>query len=165
VTFAERALYHQIHPAKVFTDVATLVLGIDLFWGQFLLPGLLIAVVPPFLVSASLIHETELEGYRRSGMGAYMRRFMPPSAQALRLFGVALAFYAALHHLPAGVFAGLALVSACWANGIVPRPSRPQGTRRLDSLYGVRERESHGHGRVLSHYRMRRAAPTTGSTR
>jgi hypothetical protein len=30
MTFAERALYHQIHPAKLFADIATAFIGIDL---------------------------------------------------------------------------------------------------------------------------------------
>jgi len=51
-------------------------------------------------------------------MGAYLRQFMPPWVQAMRLFGVGVAFYAAWYHFPAGVISGLALVAICWANGI-----------------------------------------------
>ncbi|HEV8470105.1 MAG TPA: hypothetical protein VGR46_10890 [Candidatus Limnocylindria bacterium] len=75
----------------------------------------------PVLVSATLIREVDLDRYRRSAMGAYVRRFMPAWVQALRLFGAAFAFYAAWYHVPAGVLGGLALVGAYWANGIVPR--------------------------------------------
>ena len=32
--------------------------------------------------------------------------------------GVAVAFYAAWYHVPAGVVGGLGLVALCWANGI-----------------------------------------------
>ena len=46
---------------------------------------------------------------------------MPPWVQALRLFGVGFAFYAAWYDVPAGVIGSLALVAACWANGIVRR--------------------------------------------
>jgi hypothetical protein len=122
MSFAERALYHQIHPAKIFADVATALIGIDLFWRHELVPGLIIAFVPPLLVSAVLVREADLERYRASPMGAYLRRFMPPWVQAVRLFGVALAFYAAWYHVPAGVIGGLALVAICWANGIGRRP-------------------------------------------
>jgi hypothetical protein len=118
LTFAERALYHQIHPAKVFADVATALIAIDLFWRHELAPGLIIALLPPVLVSAVLLREADLEPYRSSPMGAYLRRFMPPWVQAVRLFGVALAFYSSWHHLPAGVYGGLALVALCWANGL-----------------------------------------------
>jgi hypothetical protein len=121
LTFAERALYHQIHPVKVFADVASAVIAIDLFWRHLLVPGLVIALAPPVLVSATLIHEVDLDRLRRSAMGAYVRGYMPPWVQALRLFGAAFAFYAAWYHVPAGVIGGLAVVAVCWANGLVPR--------------------------------------------
>ena len=122
MTFAERALYHQIHPAKLYVDIATALVAIDLFWRHELVPGLIIALVPPLLVSAVLVREADLERYRSSLMGAYLRQFMPPWVQALRLFGVGVAFYAAWYHFPAGVISGLALVAICWANGIGRHP-------------------------------------------
>jgi hypothetical protein len=121
MTFAERALYHQIHPAKLFADISTALIGIDLFWRHELAAGLIIALLPPVLVSAVLVSEGDLERYRSSAMGSYLRRFMPPWVQALRIFSVAFAFYAAWYHVPAGVIGSLALVAACWANGIVRR--------------------------------------------
>jgi hypothetical protein len=141
MTFAERVLYHQIHPAKVFTDVATAVIAIDLFWRHFLVPGLVIAILPPVLVSATLIRDYDLDPLRRSAMGAYLRRFMPPWVQALRLFATAFAFYAAWYQVPAGVFGGLALVGACWANGIVrPVVTFPRKERGLRGLWDLRRR-------------------------
>jgi len=118
MTFAERALYHQIHPAKLYVDIATALVAIDLFWRHALAPGLIIALLPPVLVSAVLVREADLERYRSSLMGAYLRQFMPAWVQAMRLFGVGVAFYAAWYHFPAGVISGLALVAICWANGI-----------------------------------------------
>jgi hypothetical protein len=122
MTFAERTLYHQIHPAKLYVDVATALVAIDLFWRHALVPGLIIALLTPLLVSAVLVHEADLERYRASAMGAYLRRFMPPWVQAMRFFGVGVAFYAAWYHFPAGVISGLALVAICWANGIGRHP-------------------------------------------
>ena len=122
MTFAERALYHQIHPAKLYVDIATALVAIDLFWRHELAPGLIIALLPPVLVSAVLVREADLERYRSSLMGAYLRQFMPPWVQALRFFGVGVAFYAAWYHFPAGVISGLALVAICWANGIGRHP-------------------------------------------
>jgi len=118
MTFAERVLYHQIHPAKLFADISTALIGIDLFWRHELAPGLIIALLTPVLVSAVLVREADLERYRSSPMGAYLRRFMPPWVQAVRLFGVGVAFYASWHHVPAGIYGGLALVAVCWANGL-----------------------------------------------
>ena len=124
MTFAERALYHQIHPAKLYVDIATALVAIDLFWRHELAPGLIIALLPPVLVSAVLVREADLERYRSSLMGAYLRQFMPAWVQAMRLFGVGVAFYAAWYHFPAGVISGLALVAICWANGLF-RDARP----------------------------------------
>ena len=118
MTFAERALYHQIHPAKLYVDIATALVAIDLFWRHELAPGLIIALLPPVLVSAVLVREADLQRYRSSLMGAYLRQFMPAWVQAMRLFGVGVAFYAAWYHFPAGVISGLALVAICRANGI-----------------------------------------------
>ena len=118
LTFRERVLYHQIHPAKVFADTSTALVAIDLFWRHALVPGLIIALLPPILVSAVLVNEANFETYRSSPMGAYLRRFMPPWVQAVRLFGAGVAFYAAWFQFEAGVISGLALVAICWANGI-----------------------------------------------
>jgi hypothetical protein len=121
LTLGERVLYHQIHPAKLFADIATALIGIDLFWRHELAAGMLIALLPPVLVSAVLIQEADLDRYRWSPFGAYLRRFMPPWVQAVRVFGVGFAFYAAWYNVPAGVVGSLALVAFCWANGIVRR--------------------------------------------
>ena len=130
LTIRERVLYHQIHPAKLFADVATALVAIDLFWRHALAPGLIIALLPPVLVSAVLVREANLERYSSSPMGAYLRRFMPSWVQAVRLFGVALAFYASWHHVPAGIYGGLALVAVCWANGLVR-----DGARRAHDIH------------------------------
>jgi hypothetical protein len=132
LTLRERFLYHQIHPAKLFADIATALVGIDLFWRHELAPGLIIALLPPVLVSAVLVREVDLERYRSSPMGAYLRRFMPPWVQAVRLFGVCVAFYAAWYHIPAVVISGLALVAICWANGIGRGPRRDSWTATRD---------------------------------
>ena len=124
MTFRERVLYHQIHPAKLFADISSALIAIDLLWRHEVVPGLIIALLPPVLVSAVLIREADLELYRASPMGAYLRRFMPPWVQAVRLFGVALAFYASWHHVPAGIYGGLALVAVCWANGVLREAAR-----------------------------------------
>jgi len=130
MTFAERVLYHQIHPAKLFADTATAVVAIDLFWRHALVPGLIIALLPPLLVSAVLLREADLERYRSSPMGAYLRQFMPPWVQAVRLFGVGVALYAASYRFPAGVIGGIALVAICWANGIGRHPRLSRGLQQ-----------------------------------
>ncbi|TMF79412.1 MAG: hypothetical protein E6I18_07240 [Chloroflexi bacterium] len=55
-----------------------------------------------------------------------VHRFMPPWLQAVRVFGVAVVFYAAWYHVPAGVISGLALIAVCWANGLVRHGAAPR---------------------------------------
>src|SRR5256886_16128311 len=82
MTFAERALYHQIHPAKLFADIATALIGIDLFWRHELAPGLIIAVLPPVLVSTVLVREADLDRYARAGGGISAALHAPVGAGA-----------------------------------------------------------------------------------
>jgi hypothetical protein len=105
----------------VFTEVAATLIGIDLFSRQLLVPGLVVAVLLPLLVTVALMREIDLGRYRRSALGAYVRRSMPAWVQATRLFGAALACYAAWYQVPAGIVGGLAIVCACWANGVFRR--------------------------------------------
>jgi len=145
MTLAERALYHQIHPAKLFADISTALIGIDLFWRHELAPGLIIALFTPVLVSAVLLREADLERYRSSPMGAYLRRFMPPWVQAVRLFGVLVAFYASWHHVPAAIYGR--------TDGSRRRPAECMAsTTREASRYGERDADAlpHRQGRARS---------------
>jgi hypothetical protein len=121
MTMRERVLYHQVHPLKLFTDFSSAIIAIDLFWQHALVSGLVIGFLPPILVSFAIIEEVDLDRYRRSGMGAYLRRYMTPTVQALRLFGALFVFYAAWQHVPAGIVGGLALIAGCWSYGILVR--------------------------------------------
>jgi len=112
MTMRERVLYHQIHPLKLFADFSSAIIAIDLLWQHALVSGLIIGLLPPMLVSFAIIQEVDLERYRRSGMGAYLRRYMTPTVQALRLFGALIALYASWYHVPAGIIGGFALVAA-----------------------------------------------------
>jgi hypothetical protein len=75
-----------------------------------------------------VLSEADLERYGSNAMGAYLRRFMPPWVQAMQLFGIAVAFYASWHHVPAGIYGGIQLVVLCWANGLLR-----DAARRADS--------------------------------
>ena len=120
MTMRERVLYHQIHPLKLFADFSSAIIAIDLLWQHALVSGLIIGLLPPMSVNVpSPKAGFDLERYRRSGMGAYLRRYMTPTVQALRLFGALIALYASWYHVPAGIIGGFALVAACWSYGIL----------------------------------------------
>jgi hypothetical protein len=51
MTPQEKALYHQIHPLKLVTDISAEVLSLYLFWKRKLLAGLVVLLVPPIIAS------------------------------------------------------------------------------------------------------------------
>ncbi len=119
VNRAERVLYHQVHPLKLATDIAMAIASLVLLWWHELVPGLLIAFVPPLVASAVLLRSADLERYRDSRIGAYLRRFMTPLAQALRLVGFGLAAVGAWEQQPVVILGGILLVAGCWTYGLV----------------------------------------------
>ena len=49
---AERALYHQIHPAKLAADIAAELASTVLLWRHHLAGSVLVRFVPPVVASA-----------------------------------------------------------------------------------------------------------------
>lgn len=119
MTRAERVLYHQVHPLKLATDIVAAIASLALLWSHQLGPALLIAFVPPVVVSAVLLRSADLKRYKASRLGAYLRRFMTPVAQALRLVGFGVFALGAWAHQPLVILAGLLLVAGCWSYGLV----------------------------------------------
>lgn len=50
----DAVLYHQVHPAKLATDVASSVVSPYLLWRRRLLLALLVTFVPPIAIAAGL---------------------------------------------------------------------------------------------------------------
>jgi hypothetical protein len=90
MTPQEKRLYHQIHPLKLCTDSSAEVLSLYLFWKRKLLAGLLVLVVPPIIVSTLIIKWVDLEAYKQSAFGRYIRAYMTPPVVAVRLLGTVL---------------------------------------------------------------------------
>lgn len=78
MTLQEKALYHQIHPLKLFTDSSAEVLSLYLFWKRKLLARLFVLLVPPIILSTLLIRWVDLEAYKQSAFGRYIRAYMTP---------------------------------------------------------------------------------------
>jgi hypothetical protein len=58
--FAERRLYHEIHAAKIATDLAADVAGTILLWRHRLTAGLMASLLPPVVASALLMRTDQL---------------------------------------------------------------------------------------------------------
>ncbi len=119
--FREKALYHQIYPAKLLTDWGTAMLAAYLLWQHQLVIALLVALVPAVAASALVVRYADLESYKASAFGRDIARYMTPTMQLARLVGLAAFWAAAWYHAVLLVAAGLIIVVAAWARDFLWR--------------------------------------------
>ncbi len=88
MTLEEKKIYHQIHPVKLFTDIVTGFGAVYLLWlHDNLIVAVCLAFIPSTIVSMILIAKTDLEKYRDSAFGRYLRRHMASKASDWIRFG------------------------------------------------------------------------------
>jgi hypothetical protein len=122
MTNDERALYHQIHPAKLATDIAASSASAVLLWQHDLAAGLAVMFIPSILVSFALMRWIDLTPYRDSAFGRYLSIYMTRAIQAIRLGGAVLIALAAWWQLGWLIAGGALIVILAWLNGkIFPR--------------------------------------------
>lgn len=114
----ERLLYHQIHPLKLVTDIVTALAAAGACWTHRLGLALIIGWVPSIVVSLALLRWADLEPYRTSAFGRYVRRFMTRRVELARFAGLIPLWGGAWLRRPALVAAGVAWILACWLSGI-----------------------------------------------
>ena len=115
----EKILYHQIHPAKLATDILSVAISLLFFWQHQLVPALLVHVVPPIVASALLIRYAELDRYRDSAFGRYVSRYMTRPFDLLRLMGDIMMVLGAWLNRPQFMLAGFIVIAGAWANGLL----------------------------------------------
>ena len=76
MTLQEKKIYHQIHPVKLLTDFGTGFGAVYLLWHEQIILSVLVAFVPSTIVSLYLIAKVDLEKYKNSSFGTYIRRNM-----------------------------------------------------------------------------------------
>jgi hypothetical protein len=116
----ERALYHQIHPLKLGTDILASIVSLYFLWQHELVIGLVLHFLPPIIVSGLLMRYGELERYRESFLGRYVGRYMTRTIEGVRLFGDLVTIMAAWNHDWLLLAAGFAVVLGAWCNGLLP---------------------------------------------
>ena len=119
LTRRERYLVHQIHPAKLATDISVSAVSTVLFWQHRLIPGLLVFALPAPIAS-ELVLRGDLSAYRDSPAGRYVVAHMPPSMQAVRSVSAVTMAVGGWRRSPALIVAGLALVGLGWSHGLLP---------------------------------------------
>jgi hypothetical protein len=124
VELAERVLYHQIHPLKLFTDWATGFVAAALLWTHQLTAALLVGFMPSIVVTAALLRWADLEPYRASRFGRYVSGFMTRRVEMARLAGVVPFWLGAWFHRPLAMIAGVVWIVGCWMWGLRPTSAR-----------------------------------------
>ena len=114
MTTYEKYLYHQVHPLKLLTDWGSGLAALYFFWKQELLLAVLVAVVPPLVISGVLIRFASLEHYATSKRGQYIKTHMTRARELLRLAGYVVMAFAAWYHLPWMILSGLLVILLAW---------------------------------------------------
>lgn len=115
----EKSLYHQIHPAKLFVDWSTGLIALYFFWQQDLLAAVIIAVVPSVVTSLIIVQFTDLEPYKPSAFGRYVKQYMTQAMQAIRLLGYLVMAIGAWYHILWLIPAGLLVIVFGWLRGVL----------------------------------------------
>jgi len=122
MTRDEKALYHQIHPVKLATDITASIVSTYLLWQHDLVIALAAMFIPSILVSLALIRWADLTPYRDSALGRYLSIYMTRAVQTTRLAGAVVMALAGWWHLAWLIAAGLVVIMLAWLNGkIMPR--------------------------------------------
>ena len=127
MTLREKALYHQIHPAKLATDILAEPISLYFFWRHDLALGLATHFLPPIIASALVMRFADLEPLMASPLGRYVGRHMTRRVEAARLAGDLIMVAGAWSRWPWLFVLGLGVVAAAWLSGrIAPRQGRSQ---------------------------------------
>jgi hypothetical protein len=122
MTLQEKILYHQIHPLKLIADIGCEPISLYFFWQRDLLLGLATHFAPPVAASLWLIRYADLETYKTSAGGAFLRRHMTRAVEAIRLAGDLLLMVGAWMHRPWMIAFGLAVIVLAWGSGLLGKP-------------------------------------------
>ncbi len=119
ITPQEKILYHQIHPLKLFTDISAEIISLYLFWHRKLIAGMLILLLPPIIASTLIMNLADLEKYKQSALGRYIRTYMTTPVVLVRIMGTVITHIGAWYRLPALIPLGLATVLLGWLKGVL----------------------------------------------
>ena len=106
------------------TDIATGFGAVYLLWEQYLVLAVCIAFIPSTVLSMVLIAKVDLEKYKNSAFGVYIRKNMSSkSVDWLRFAGFVVMLIAGWNHWLWLVGAGFLIVMYCWLKGLITASS------------------------------------------
>ena len=117
MTLRDRILFHEIHPAKLATDVGSGIVCLFLLWERYLPLAIFFAAVPPLIASALVLRFADLEALQHSKLGIYVHQSMTTAMQVLRLCGFVGMAIGAWYHSPLAILGGLGIVAVGWLKG------------------------------------------------
>jgi hypothetical protein len=97
-------------------------LSLYFFWHHHLAPGLATHFVPPIAVSLALIAGADLEPIKSSRAGAYLKRHMTRTVEAIRFAGDIAMVFGAWFYLPSLIILGLVVIVIAWCGMWVLKP-------------------------------------------
>lgn len=118
MTMTEKALYHQIHPAKLATDISASLVSTFLLWEQWLWVAILVAFIPSMLASALVIRFANLQKLKDSNFGRYIEGFMTHWIEAWRVAGQLVAWFGAWTHQFWLIPSGILITLMAWVVGM-----------------------------------------------
>ena len=122
MTLKEKILYHQINPLKLATDIGCEPVSLYFLWQHKLLLGLATHFIPPIAASLWLIRYGDLERYKNSPAGGYLKRHMTRTVEGVRFAGDIVMVLGAWFHESSLIALGLAVIILAWLSGLVRKP-------------------------------------------
>ncbi len=119
MTFEEKSFYHQIHPAKLFTDCSAGLITLYPLWHHNPGTALLIATLPPVIVSLVILSFADLEKQKQSLFGKYLRQYMTRLVEITRFAGYGMMAAGAWYHLVGFIALGLIVIILTWLRGVI----------------------------------------------
>jgi hypothetical protein len=117
MSLREKALYHQIHPLKLATDIGAGIVSLVLFWRHAFWLGLAVHLIPPIIASALIMALVDHEPLKASPLGRYIERHMTRAIEGARLLGDLIMVAGAWFHVPWVIGFGLIVVIGAWLHG------------------------------------------------
>jgi hypothetical protein len=113
----EKVLYHQIHPLKLAADIISAFVSLFLLWIHDLVLGLIVGYVPSVIATVLIISFADLEKYKQSTFGKYVKTYMNRTMQAVRLAGDTLSKIAAWYNIILLIIISMLMILLAWLRG------------------------------------------------
>ena len=104
------------------TDALSAFAAVYLLWEQYLIGGVCMAFIPSTVLAMMLIAKVDLEKYKNSAFGVYIRKHMSSKAlDWLRFVGLMVMLIGGWNRFLWLVAIGLCIVLYVWLKGLIPQ--------------------------------------------